>query len=137
MKAFVILLITLGAALAAQASTEFIFTSPADTYCGNASSGKCVVYADGTQSFELFWYWNGTTGNMQVTEKDATGATTHVYAGKLSSSLRAGVDNVMLTDSFGGAVTISYTGHTAKRLVTSGHNYWRFYTYVDSGKLTQ
>ena len=141
MKAFIAFLIALGWSAGATAATDYSFANTPNLYCGGSSTGRCIVYADAGQSFEYFWYWNGNAyspaNNAQITVRDSTGATVAVYGAKINSNPRSGMNNLVLTDSLGIAVTVSYTGHTASVLHRSGHNYYTFYTYIDAGTLTE
>jgi len=110
------------------------------TLCGSGFSGSCDVYNDGITVYSWYWYWGGSYGNASLTQygidSEGTRFVENTYKTNLAANPRLGVGNLVLIDQLGSAVGVSYLGHTVTTLIRSGHNYYRYQTYIDSGIVT-
>ena len=133
-------ILVVSAAFAHQAKAADLGLNTTPVLCGNATSGRCTVYDDGVTRYSWYWYWNGTSGNASLTQYGIDSNNVlfvqDVYNATLTSTPRNGLANLYLTDQVGNSVSFSYAGHEARVLIRSGHNYYQYKTYVDSGTIT-
>jgi hypothetical protein len=134
-KLIALMMLVSGAAQAADLTMNAV-----PTLCGNGTSGSCDVYNDGVTVYRWYWYWGGTYGNASLTQYGIDSAGTRfvevTYKTNLTASPRGGVSNIVLVDPLGSTVGVSYAGHTTSTLIRSGHNFYSYKTYVDSGSVT-
>jgi hypothetical protein len=130
-----IALVIAGLALAgaSQAGTDLVFQNT-PVYCGAGTSGRCTVYSDAVET--LSYYWN-SSGNVQVSVYNSTGLLVDTYTGNVGGNPLLGFTNAVLTDVLGSSITITAAMHQTRTLIRSGHNYYLFKSYVDSGVVTQ
>jgi hypothetical protein len=122
----------LALSLSAAASTDFVVQNT-PVYCGGGLQGTCTVYADAVES--LTYYWNNN-GNVQVSVYNSQGLLVDTYTGNVGSSPLLGFSNAVLTDQLGNAITVTAAMHQTRTLVRSGHNFYVYKSYVDSGTIT-
>lgn len=113
------------------------FNVPSGAHCGKDTGGACYVVYDGTAPvYKLAWTWNGSTGTVQLTQFSSDGLTVFVYSAATTVNPRTGETDLVLMEPLGSSVSLTYTAHTGRWLVRSGHNYYEAATFVDSGSVT-
>lgn len=104
--------------------------------CGNAISGNCVVYDNGTALLRLYWNAYGAVQVATYT-RDANGVLSAgpVYTANVGANPTKGLNGVALADPVGHVVTLSGTFLVERVLIHSGHNYYGWRTTFQGGTI--
>jgi hypothetical protein len=129
----ILVMALLAAASIASASTTTVFNALSGV-CGTATGGRCTVYVDTVETISYYW---ASSGNVQLSIYNADGLLVDTYTGNVGSNPLDGFTNAVLADVLGNTVSVSATMHLQRVLIRSGHNYYVYRAFVDSGSVTQ